>query len=175
MSAELRSLWSPELIRERVSKVAAEIDAVCGEEPLVAVCVLKGAVHFFADLTRAMRNPNLLLDFVRLSSYGSGTESSGHVVFGKDVDTDLRGRHVLIVEDIVDSGLSMRFLKDQFRARGPASVRLAALVDKRGRRAVDVKVDFAGFVLEDDPFIVGFGMDCDERWRALPGVFELIP
>ena len=165
---ERKIVYTSGQIAERVRAMAAEIDAFYGDEPLVAVCVLKGAVFFFTDLVRAMRSENLELDFVRLSSYGKGTSSSRHVVFSKDVDCDITGKHVLIVEDVVDSGLSM-----QFEARGARSLRLAALVDKNERREVDVRVDFAGFKLEEG-FIVGYGLDYAEKYRALPDVEELV-
>ena len=161
---ERKIVYTSGQIAERVRAMAAEIDAVYGDEPLVAVCVLKGAVFFFTDLVRAMRSENLELDFVRLSSYGKGTSSSRHVVFSKDVDCDITGKHVLIVEDVVDSGLSMQFLMRQFEARGARSLRLAALVDKNERREVDVLVDFAGFKLEEG-FIVGYASDYAEKYR----------
>lgn len=175
---ERKIVYTSGQIAERVRAMAAEIDAFYGDEPLVAVCVLKGAVFFFTDLVRAMRSENLELDFVRLSSYGKGTSSSrhvvfSHVVFSKDVDCDITGKHVLIVEDVVDSGLSMQFLMRQFEARGARSLRLAALVDKNERREVDVRVDFAGFKLEEG-FIVGYGLDYAEKYRALPDVEELV-
>ena len=159
---ERKIVYTSDQIAERVRAMAAEIDAFYGDEPLVAACVLKGAVFFFTDLVRAMRTENLELDFVRLSSYGKGTSSSRHVVFSKDVDCDITGKHVLIVEDVVDSGLSMQFLMRQFEARGARSLRLAALVDKNERREVDVRVDFAGFKLEEG-FIVGYGLDYAEK------------
>ena len=170
---ERKIVYTSGQIAERVRTMAAEIDAFYGDEPLVAVCVLKGAVFFFTDLVRAMRSENLELDFVRLSSYGKGTSSSRHMVFSKDVDCDITGKHVLIVEDVVDSGLSMQFLMRQFEARGARSLRLAALVDKNERREVDVRVDFAGFKLEEG-FIVGYGRDYAEKYRALPDVVELV-
>lgn len=171
---ELKSVFSPEQIAVRVRELAVEIDVLYGQEPLVAICVLKGGVIFFSDLVRALHNQNLELDFVRLSSYGKSSASSKHVIFNKDVEVDIRGKHVLIVEDVVDSGHSMRFLLDQFAARQARSLRLAALVDKRERRQADVTVDFAGFVLNKG-FIVGYGLDYAERYRTLPGVCEIIP
>ncbi|MGE9986258.1 hypoxanthine phosphoribosyltransferase [Desulfovibrio sp. SGI.169] len=171
---KLKTVFSPEHIAARVRELAAEIDGLYGQEPLVAVCVLKGGFIFFSDLVRALHNQNMELDFVRLSSYGNSSVSSRHVIFSKDVEVDIRGKHVLIVEDVVDSGHSMRFLLDQFAARQARSLRLAALVDKRERRQVDVKVDFAGFRLNKG-FIVGYGLDYAERYRMLPGVCEIIP
>ena len=171
---ELKPVFTPEQIAARIQDLAREIDAVYGDEPVVAVCVLKGGFMFFSDLVRSLHNTNLELDFVRLSSYGKGSSSSKHVIFSKDVEIDICGKHVLIIEDIVDSGHSMRFLLGQFAARKARSLRLAALVDKDERREVDVKVDFAGFKLNQG-FIVGYGLDYAEHYRLLPGVFEVIP
>lgn len=179
MSATLRvkrleCVIGPERLAARVRELAQEIDAFYAGEPVVAVCVLKGACLFFSDLVRAMRPDELELDFVRLSSYGMDTTSSRRIRFSKDVEADIAGRHVLVVEDIVDSGHSMRFLLDQFAARAPRSLRLAALVDKRERREAGVRVDFAGFTVSSG-FLVGYGLDYAERYRALPGIYELVP
>lgn len=171
---KLVSVFSPEEIATCVRDMAAQIDAFYGQEPLVAVCVLKGACIFFSDLVRSLQNRNLELDFLRIASYGAGTVSSGEVLFGKDVEIDIRDKHVLLVEDIVDSGRSMRFVLDNFAARGPRSLRVAALVNKTGRRERAVAVDFSGFSL-DAGFLVGYGLDYAERYRALPGIFELVP
>ncbi|MBO4301027.1 MAG: hypoxanthine phosphoribosyltransferase [Desulfovibrio sp.] len=171
---ELKPVFTKEQIATRVHEMAAEIDAVYGDEPLVAVCVLKGAVVFFSDLTRSLHNKNLEMDFVRLSSYGRQSSSSKHVIFNKDVEIDLCDKHVLIVEDIVDSGHSMRFLLGQFAARRVRSLRLATLVDKGERREMDIPLDFVGFTLKKG-FIVGYGLDYAERYRALPGIYEIIP
>ena len=169
-----RTLFSREQIARRVGELASEIDARYGAEPLVMICVLKGAFIFFSDLARQIANPNLELDFVRLSSYGNSDRSSGHVVFSKDAEIDVRGKNVLIVEDIVDSGGTMRFLCDQLLARRPKSLAVAARVDKRERRVSDVRVDFPAFTV-DKGFLVGYGMDYAEKHRALPEVRELLP
>lgn len=165
-------IFTQKEIARRVSEIAAQIDARYGDEPLVAVCVLKGAVIFFSDLVRKISNPWLELDFVRLSSYGKSKSSSGHIVFNKDAEVDIRGKHVLIVEDIVDSGQTMAFLLEQFKARRPASIAIASLVDKRERRKNDIKVDFAGFTV-DRGFLVGYGMDFAEKYRTLPDICEV--
>lgn len=170
----LVTVFSPEEISACVRSMAAQIDACYGQEPLVAVCVLKGACIFFSDLVRQLQNRNLELDFIRIASYGAGTVSSGEVSLGKDVDIDLRDKHVLLVEDIVDSGRSMRFVLDTFAARAPRSLRVASLVNKTGRRERHVQVDFTGFSL-DSGFLVGYGLDYAEQYRALPGICELQP
>lgn len=171
---ELKPVFTPEQITRRIKELSEEINAVYGDEPLVAVCVLKGGFMFFSDLVRLLQNKNLELDFVRLSSYGRHASSSKHVIFSKDVEIDICDKHVLIIEDVVDSGHSMQFLLGQFAARRARSLRLAALVDKEERREVDVTVDFAGFRLSQG-FIVGYGLDYAEHYRMLPGVFEVIP
>ncbi|MDR3361302.1 MAG: hypoxanthine phosphoribosyltransferase [Desulfovibrio sp.] len=170
----VKVIFDRERIATRIKELAVEIDACYGQEPLLAVCVLKGAVFFFGDLVRILHNKNLELDFVRLTSYGMDNASSGAPILIKDVEADIYGKHILIVEDIVDSGYSMRFLLDCFAARGARSLRLAALVDKHERRQVDVNVDFAGFAVNSG-FLVGYGMDWAERWRMLPDICEIVP
>ncbi|WP_461210549.1 hypoxanthine phosphoribosyltransferase [Desulfocurvus sp. DL9XJH121] len=158
-------------IAGRVAELGREITATYQGEPLTVVCVLKGGFLFFADLVRAVDLP-LELEFVRLASYGKGMDS-GELVFSKDLETSIKGKHVLIVEDIVDSGRSMDFLMRTFEERGPKSLRLAALVDKAERREVQLTVDFGGFTLEKG-FIVGYGMDYAEKYRELPGIYEIV-
>lgn len=168
----LKPIFTRRQIQERVAQLGEEISGKYGDEPLAAICVLKGACMFFSDLARKITNPTLELDFVRLSSYGMNSESSRHIIFSKDIEIDIYDKHTLIVEDIVDSGYTMRFLLDQLNARKPRSLAVAALVDKHERREADVKVDFPGFQLPDG-FIVGYGMDYAEHYRALPDICEL--
>lgn len=168
-----RLLFSEEDIAARVAELGEEIAAVYMGEPLVAVCVLKGAVYFFSDLTRAISREDLEMDFVRISSYGAGTVTSRQIRLTKDLECDVRDKHVLVVEDVVDSGHSLRFLLDLLANRGARSVRIATLVNKTERREVDVPVAFSGFML-DSGFIVGYGLDHAERYRALPAIYELL-
>lgn len=164
---------SAEDIRVRVAALGRELDAVYGQEPVVAVCVLKGAFIFFADLVRAMSiEPEI--DFLRLASYGSETSSSGNVFLSKDLEIDIEGKNVLIVEDIVDTGRSMEYLVRLMERRGAKSVRICALIDKVERRQREVRVDFVGFPLPKG-FVVGYGLDYAERYRGLPAVYELKP
>ena len=162
---------SPEAIAERVAELGKDITEALNGEPLVVVCVLKGGFLFFSDLVRTIDAP-LEIEFVRLASYGRGMES-GELVFSKDVETSIKDKNVLIVEDIVDSGKSMDFLMRTFAERGPRTLRLAALVDKHERREVDLTVDFPGFALHKG-FIVGYGMDYAEKYRELPGIYEIV-
>lgn len=165
-------VFTREQIDARNREIGAEINECYKNQPLVAVCVLKGAFVFFSDLIRKVENPNLEVDFVRLASYGMSDASSGHVVFNKDVDVNIRGKHVLIVEDIVDSGHTMKFLMSQFASRQPASLRLAALIDKRERREAAVDIDFPGFTVSKG-FLAGYGLDYAERYRSVPFIFEV--
>ena len=167
----MRLLYDADSIAQRVRELAAEIDALYKDEPLVMICVLKGAFMFFSDLVKNLTiSPEL--DFVRLASYGSKATSSRNVSFTKDVESSLTDRHVLVVEDIVDSGHTMDFLLKQLAARGPRSLRLAALLDKSERREVPVFAHFVGFALPAG-FIVGYGLDYAERFRALPALYEI--
>ncbi len=168
---ELKTVFTPELIAERIREMGEEIDRVYAGKPLVMICVLKGAFMFFADLARHVTvRPEL--DFVRVSSYG-GRDRPGVLRFTKDIELSLDGKHVLLVEDIVDTGHTVEFLIRQFQARGAESLRVAALVDKHERREVEVAVDFVGFALPRG-FIVGYGVDYAEQYRELPGIFEAV-
>ncbi|MDR2726376.1 MAG: hypoxanthine phosphoribosyltransferase [Deltaproteobacteria bacterium] len=168
----LRPLFDENAIRRRVDDLARQIDACYGSEPLVMICVLKGACIFFSDLVRRLAcRP--VLDFVALSSYGNRM-CSGGVTLDKDVSVDLQDRHVLVVEDIVDTGHSMRRLFSHLRAFQPRSLRLVALIDKHERREVPVEADFYGFRVTDG-FIVGYGLDYAEQYRELPALYTLPP
>ncbi|CAM2056969.1 Hypoxanthine phosphoribosyltransferase [Desulfovibrionales bacterium] len=142
-----------------------------GAEPLLAVGVLKGAIFFFCDLVRRLKMP-LMIDFVQLASYGLGTTSMGRVRFLKDLDLSIAGENVLVVDDIVDSGRSLAFLIGVLAARHPKSLASCVLIDKYERREVEFQADFSGFRL-DKGYVVGYGMDCAERYRELDGIFEL--
>ena len=165
-------LFTEGQIRERVGSLAAEIERdYPGGEEIHLVGVLKGGFMFMADLVRAMTT-RVSMDFMALSSYGKGTTSSGQVMVLKDVDSSLEGRDVIIVEDIVDTGLTLHYLQDILKARAPRSVRTACLLNKPSRRQVDVDVDYIGFTI-DDHFVVGYGLDYAERYRNLPYIAVL--
>ena len=160
-------LLSTEQIQERVRGLAAEIEADhAGADALHLVCVLKGAFVFLADLVRALRIPSTM-DFMAVSSYAKGTTTTGEVRLLKDLDMALDGRHVVIVEDIVDTGLTLTYLQDILRARGPKTLRTACLLSKPSRRKVNVPVEYIGFTIEDR-FVVGYGLDYAGQHRNLP-------
>jgi hypoxanthine phosphoribosyltransferase len=159
-------------IQSRIREIAAEIERDHpGDEPIHVVCVLKGGFMFVADLVRAM-DTRVTLDFIAVSSYAKSTKSSGEVRLLKDLDTGLEGRQVVIVEDIVDTGLTLTYLQDILRARSPRSLRTACLLSKPSRRVVDVTVDYIGFTI-DDHFVVGYGLDYAEKYRNLADIAVL--
>jgi hypoxanthine phosphoribosyltransferase len=167
----MQTFISADQIRERVASLAQEIRR---DHPggVHLVCVLKGAFIFLADLARALEG-DATLDFMALSSYGGSTKSSGQVQVLKDLGSAIDGRDVVIVEDIVDTGLTLTYLQDILRARAPRSLKTACLLSKPSRRKTPVPVDYIGFTIEDK-FVVGYGLDFDERYRNLPfiGVIE---
>jgi len=158
-------------IAARVTELGAAIARDHVGQPLHLICVLNGAFLFMADLVRAIDLP-LTVDFISVSSYGSRTESSGEVRLVKDLDQSLKGKHVVLVEDIVDTGLTMRYLLQYLTGRGPLSVKVAALLSKPSRRIVEVPVDYLGFEIED-AFVYGYGLDVDHLHRNLPFVTSM--
>ncbi|MCG0314377.1 MAG: hypoxanthine phosphoribosyltransferase [Calditerricola sp.] len=166
-------LISEEAIREKVRELGQILSAeYAGKNPLV-ICVLKGAALFMTDLVRQMNIP-LEMDFMAVSSYGASTQSSGVVRILQDLDTPVEGRHVLVVEDIIDSGLTLSYLIDLLKRRNAASVKVVTLLDKPHRRTVDLKPDYCGFVVPD-AFVVGYGLDYAEKYRNLPYIGVLKP
>jgi hypoxanthine phosphoribosyltransferase len=163
-------LLSGDQIQKRVAELASEIRGDFPDD-LHLVAVLKGAFIFLSDLVRHMSG-HVSLDFMAVSSYAKGTTSSGEVRLQKDLDTTLDGKNVVIVEDIVDTGLTLNYLQDILRARNPRSLRTACLLSKPSRRKTDVKVEYIGFTIEDR-FVVGYGLDYCERYRNLPYIAVL--
>jgi len=161
-------LISEEEIAGRVRELGAEITEDYKGCNLVVVGILKGALMFMADLIRYIKIP-VLMDFAVVSSYGASTETSGVVRILKDLDQPIEGKHVLIVEDIIDTGLTMHYLVRNLEARKPASVKVCTLLDKPSRREVDIKPDYCGFSIPDK-FVVGYGLDYAEYYRNLPQV-----
>jgi len=159
---------SREQVGARVAELGEQIRADYRGRELHLICVLNGAFVFMADLMRAIDLP-LTIDFLSVSSYGSRTESSGEVKLVKDLDQSLKGRDVLLVEDIVDTGLTMQYLFGYLKGRGPASVKVATLLSKPTRRLVEVQLDYVGFEIED-AFVYGYGLDVAHRYRNMPFV-----
>jgi hypoxanthine phosphoribosyltransferase len=172
MGADLKEVMiTADQLGARIAELAAQIDADYAERELLLVGVLKGAVMVMADLARAMHLP-VQMDWMAISSYGSGTKSSGVVRILKDLDTDITGRDVLVVEDIVDSGLTLSWLLGNLRSRDPASLQVCVLLRKPAATRMDVEVAYTGFEI-DNSFVVGYGLDYAERYRNLPFVGTL--
>ena len=169
---ELALIHSPRSIKKAVVRLASEIDRDHGGGTLTLVAVLKGSFVFLADLARALRTP-VTIEFIRVASYRHG-KVPGAIHLLQDIEIPLRGRNVVLVDDIVDSGRTAHFLMRRLRRRWPLSCRLCALLDKPSRREVDVSVDYLGFTVPDT-FVVGYGLDFNERYRQLPGLYSLRP
>ena len=170
-----RVLLTEAQLQKRVREMAAEISRDYADKNPTMVCILKGAIMFYTDLLRNMPIP-LSMDFMAVSSYGNKTKSSGEVEIRKDLSTSIEGKHVIIVEDIVDSGFPLSYLKRMLDSRGAKSIKLATLLDKPARRApgITLKSDYSGFVVGDE-FVVGYGLDYAERYRNLPYIGVLKP
>ena len=169
----LRVLLSEEEIHAKVKEMGKKITEDYKNSNLMLVTVLKGAVVFLADIMREIDVP-AEIDFMVVSSYGSGVKSSGVVKIVKDLDVPLEGKDILIVEDILDSGLTLSYIKELLASRGPRSIKIATLLDKPSRRKVDFHADYVGFSLPHD-FVIGYGLDYDEKYRNLPYIGILKP
>jgi hypoxanthine phosphoribosyltransferase len=165
----MKLLLSEKKIQQRVGALARQISKDFSGRELLMVGVLKGAFVFLADLARKMKVP-IKIDFVRLASYGSGTYSSGKIRFTKDLEAPLKGKDVLIVEDIIDTGVTLKYLYRCLRARRPRSLTVVTLLDKPSRRKVPFQADYTGFHIPDH-FVVGYGLDCAEEHRNLGGIY----
>jgi len=169
---EKKLVISQSQIEARVKELARELSRTYEGQEVVLVGVLNGVFMFLSDLVKEMTIP-LKVDFVRLASYGSGSVSSGQVEMKKDVEQDLEGKHVLIVDDIADGGLTLDFLKKHLAEKKPASIRVCVLLDKKERRSVPVEIDFTGFQV-DQGFLVGYGLDYNEKYRYFRDIYHLI-
>ena len=166
-------LLSAEELAKRVAEIGAEITADYAGKEILMIGVLRGAVLFMADLARAIKVP-VAIDFMAVSSYGAGTSSSGVVRILKDLDEDVAGKHILVVEDIIDSGLTLSYLLGNLESRKPASIKLCTLLNKPERRKVKVDIDYNGFDVPDY-FVIGYGLDYREKYRNLPFIGILKP
>ena len=164
-------LFSREEIKARVRELAGKISRDYADRELIVIGILKGAFIFMADLIREITIP-CRVDFARLASYGAGSESSGKVVMTKDIETSINGKDILIVEDILDTGLTMQYFVDWLKERNPRSLKICAFLDKRKRRKVPLEADYVGFTIEDG-FVVGYGLDFNEKYRFSPDIYVI--
>ena len=166
-------LVSKEQIAERVNELGRQITDDYSGKDITVIGILKGSVPFMADLIRAIEMP-VAIDFMAVSSYGASTSSSGNVRILKDLDANVAGRHLLIVEDIIDSGITMQYLLNNLASRGAASIRVCTLLDKPERRQVPIQADYTGFSIPNE-FVVGYGLDYNQMYRNLPEIGVLHP
>ena len=164
-------LYSKETIEKRVQEIAQTLSDDYQGRDVVFICILKGAFIFLADLMRHLAIPHTI-DFMRVASYGSGTVSSGKITVTKDIETDIDGKDVVIVEDIIDTGITLAFLKNKLQEKTPRSLKICALLDKKARREVEIDADYVGFSM-DEGFVVGYGLDFDENFRSLPDIYVI--
>ena len=166
MAERIEVLLTEEEVDKRIQEIGDQISTDYAGKQVHLVCVLKGGSFFMCELAKRITVP-VSIDFMSVSSYGGDTKSSGVVRIVKDLDESLKDKHVIVIEDIVDSGRTLSYLLDMLRSRGPVDVRLCTLLDKPDRRVVDVKVDYTGFKIPDE-FVVGYGLDYDQKYRNLP-------
>lgn len=169
MEQTRRVLFSRERIATEIKRLGQEITQDYGDQEIMLVGVLKGSFLFVADLIREIKTPSVI-DFVRLASYGSGTKTSGIIEFRKELEMPIRDRHVIIVEDIIDSGYTLECLYNKFLLQEPRSLKICTLIDKKARREVEIEADYVGITM-DDGFIIGYGLDHDEKYRDLPDIY----
>lgn len=168
----IEKLIDEDELKEGIKRVADQINAEYGNTPVRLICILKGGVYFLTELSKYLKM-DVSIDFMSVSSYGAGTKSSGVVKIIKDLDNHIEGKNVIIVEDIIDSGNTLSYLLELLKARKPASIKLATLLDKPDRRVKPLDTDYSAFVIEDR-FVVGFGLDLDQQYRNLPYIGEVV-
>ena len=166
---EIKKLINEQDLNERITQIAKQIEKDFENEEIILVCILKGAVYFTVDLSKNISKIPVTLDFMKVSSYGSGTESSGKVELKVDLNSNIEGKNVIIVEDILDTGYTLNYLYYYLKSKNPKTLKICVLLDKKERREKEIAVDYIGFEIENK-FIVGYGLDYDEKYRNLPYV-----
>ncbi len=170
---KLKLVLSKDEILQKIKELAQKIDNDFNNEPIVFIGTLKGAFIFLSDLLRYIKNPNVQVDFIRVKSYGMSDTSSESITLTKDLEISVEGKNVILVEDIIDTGLTVKFLYDYLKQFKPKNLKICALIDKKERRKVEIAVDYIGFEIEKG-FLVGYGLDFAEKYRHLPEVYEVI-
>ena len=160
-------LIDEQTIYKRIDEIARQIENDYGNEDLICVCILKGSFPFTWELSKRIRKNNITFQFMEVSSYGNEFESSGKINVKKDISCDIEGKNILIIEDIIDTGTTLSYLREYLKQKNPKSLRITTLLSKPSRRLVDVPVDYIGFTIEDK-FVLGFGLDLEQNYRNLP-------
>ena len=180
MGLNKRVLYTESMIRARVKELGKAItENYNDDKPIVCVCVLRGAVMFYTDLMKEIKSDNVVYDFVTLSSYenalvAGSMATTGRIKLIQDLRENVEGKHVLVVEDIVDSGYTVSYLRQYFSSKNPIDVKIACLLDKPMCRKTDAKADYVAFVLERPAYIIGYGLDSDQKYRNLDGIYEVV-
>lgn len=167
MLDKIKVLIDEEKLSKRIEELAIQISKDYNSEEIILVCILKGAVYFAVDLSKKITNSEVILEFMKASSYGSGTESSGKVELKIDLSSNIEGKNVIIIEDILDTGYTLDYLYDYLKSKNPKTLKICVLLDKKERREKDINVDYTGFEIENK-FIVGYGLDYEDKYRNLP-------
>lgn len=163
---EMKVLIDEEKLQKRIGEIAKQIEDEYKGKEIILICILKGSIFFTVDLARKI-NGDVKLEFIRVSSYDDGTESSGEIKMKLDLKDSIQGKDVIVIEDIIDTGRTLSYLIEYLKMKKPNSVKLCALLDKPDRRVIDVKVDYTGFEIPDK-FVIGYGLDWDEKYRNIP-------
>ncbi len=171
--SELRLVISPQEIASRVKEIGTQITEDYKGREVVFIGILKGAFVFLADLIRVVNLPDLELDFVRLASYGKSDVSAGEVKITKDIELSIKGKDVIVVEDIIDTGYTLEYFQEVLKLHEPRSVKICCLIDKAERRKAKIRIDYCGFKIPKG-FLVGYGLDFAEKYRHLPGIYEIV-
>lgn len=163
----IKTLINEEQLQKRIEEIGKQITEDYKNKEIILICILRGAVYFAVDLSKQIKSNNLIMEFMQVSSYGNNKETTGEIKIKKDLDADIKGKNVLIVEDIIDSGLTMSLLKKYLLSKEPESLKICTLIDKRERRKVEIEADYVGFEIPNK-FILGYGLDYEEYYRNLP-------
>ena len=165
----LNVLIDEEKLNNRIKEMAKQIENEYKNEEIVLVCILNGAVYFTVELSKNIKDSSIILDFMKVSSYGEGTQTTGNVELKVDLSTNIENKNVIIVEDIIDSGYTLNYLYDYLKSKNPKTLKICVLLDKKERREKDIRVDYTGFEIENK-FVVGYGLDYADKYRNLPYV-----
>ena len=165
----LNVLIDEEKLNNRIKEMAKQIENEYKNEEIVLVCILKGAVYFTVELSKNIKDSSIILDFMKVSSYGEGTQTTGNVELKVDLSTNIENKNVIIVEDIIDSGYTLNYLYDYLKSKNPKTLKICVLLDNKERREKDIRVDYTGFEIENK-FVVGYGLDYADKYRNLPYV-----
>lgn len=165
----LKTLISEQDLQKRIKEIGKQITQDYKNQEIIIICILTGAVYFATDLTKNIDNNKLLLEFMKVSSYGNEKESSGQIMIKQDIRADIKDKNIIIVEDIIDTGLTMKFLKNYLLEKNPKSLKICTLLDKKARRKVEIEADYVGFEIPNK-FVLGYGLDYEDYYRNLPYV-----